>query len=175
MTLTSTKQTTPPGELHRSMELPHPLQKGVSSASADTGIDRSSVDAAYQQGFAAGFAAGKTEECARIQAVEAVGLPGHEALIARLKFDGESTAGDAAMQVLAAEKAITAQRAQALYREAPAPLPPMESLEMPLSAMPLEERCKKEWAHSAALRAEFREVDVYIAYRKAVAEGFVRS
>lgn len=48
-------------------------------------------------------AQGAAVECARIQAIEAQLIPGHEALINRLKYDGNSTAGDAAQAILAAE------------------------------------------------------------------------
>jgi signal peptide peptidase SppA len=61
-------------------------------------------------------------ERARIQAVEAQAIPGHDALIASLKFDGKSTAGDAAMAVLAAEKTARTSYAKALVADAPAPL-----------------------------------------------------
>ena len=52
-----------------------------------------------------GREAGATAERERIQAVEAQSMPGHEALIATLKFDGKTSGPEAAVQVLAAEKA----------------------------------------------------------------------
>ena len=58
----------------------------------------------------------------RIAAVEGQLIPGHEALISSLKFDGVTTPGDAAMAVNAAEKQNRAAHAQALASEAPAPL-----------------------------------------------------
>lgn len=67
-------------------------------------------------------AEGSAAERLRIQQVEAQLLPGHEALITALKFDGKSTGGDAAMAVLAADKAARAAQAQALASEAPAPV-----------------------------------------------------
>ena len=66
---------------------------------------------------------GASAERARIQAVEGQSLPGHEALIATLKFDGKSTAGDAAMAVLAADKKARNTQAAALAGDAPQPLP----------------------------------------------------
>ena len=66
---------------------------------------------------------GASAERARIQAVEGQSLPGHEALIATLKFDGKSTAGDAAMAVLAADKKARTTQAAALAGDAPQPLP----------------------------------------------------
>jgi signal peptide peptidase SppA len=55
---------------------------------------------------------GATQERERIQAVRAAAMPGHEALIEQLAFDGKSTAGDAAQQVLAAERTRIAAAAK---------------------------------------------------------------
>ena len=66
---------------------------------------------------------GAAAERERIQAIEATAIPGHEALIAALKFDGKSTAGDAALAVLAAEKKSRQAQASALAGDAPNPLP----------------------------------------------------
>lgn len=67
-------------------------------------------------------AEGAAAERARIQAVEGQSMPGHEALIAGLKFDGKSTAGDAALAVLAAEKKARSAQAAANAEDAPQPL-----------------------------------------------------
>jgi signal peptide peptidase SppA len=73
--------------------------------------------------IAAAFRAeGATAERERIQGIEAQTLPGHEKLIATLKFDGKSTAGDAAMALLAAEKQTRTAQAAALAADAPAPV-----------------------------------------------------
>lgn len=69
------------------------------------------------------LAEGAANERARIQAVEAQAIPGHEALITALKFDGKSTGGDAAMAVLAAEKQARTAAAAANAADAPKPLP----------------------------------------------------
>ena len=69
------------------------------------------------------LAEGAANERARIQAVEAQAIPGHEALITALKFDGKSTGGDAAMAVLAAEKQARTAAAAANAADAPQPLP----------------------------------------------------
>lgn len=66
---------------------------------------------------------GASAERARIQAVEAQAIPGHEALIAALKFDGKSTAGDAAVAVLAAERTARSTAAARLAADAPQPVP----------------------------------------------------
>jgi hypothetical protein len=38
----------------------------------------------------------------------------------------------------------------------------------------IEERCRREWEQSAALRAEFTCLEAYIAFRRAEAKGLVR-
>lgn len=65
---------------------------------------------------------GAADERARIQAIESVAVPGHDALISSLKFDGKSTAGDAALAVLAAEKQTRSAASAALAADAPAPV-----------------------------------------------------
>jgi signal peptide peptidase SppA len=67
---------------------------------------------AIAEGYSAGHAAGHSEgliagaaaECARIQAVRAQSLSGHEALIEQLANDGRTTGPEAAMAVNAAER-----------------------------------------------------------------------
>lgn len=65
---------------------------------------------------------GATAERDRIRAIEGQAMPGHDALIAALKFDGKSTAGDAAMAIVAAEKASRHAAAAAQASDAPAPV-----------------------------------------------------
>jgi signal peptide peptidase SppA len=79
-------------------------------------------------------AEGAATERARIQAVEAQSIPGHEALIASMKFDGKSNAGDAAMAVLAAEKAGRAKHVAANAADAPNPLPQAPAATVPPAA-----------------------------------------
>ena len=68
------------------------------------------------------LAEGASAECERIKAVQAQALPGHEALIAKLAFDGQSTAGDAALAILSAERDSRTRHAANLAADAPAPV-----------------------------------------------------
>ena len=86
-------------------------------------ITREQLAAEAPDVLAAVQAEGAAAERARIQSVEAQALPGHDALISALKFDGKSTAGDAAMAVLAADKQARVAMAGKLASDAPAPLP----------------------------------------------------
>jgi len=85
-------------------------------------ITREQLAAEAPEVLATVMAEGASAERARIQAVEGQLIPGHEALIATLKFDGKSTAGDAAMAVNAAERTVRASQAKAMASDAPQPL-----------------------------------------------------
>ncbi|HMQ72799.1 MAG TPA: S49 family peptidase [Rubrivivax sp.] len=68
-------------------------------------------------------AAGAQSERDRIQAVRAQALPGHEALVEQLAFDGRTTGAEAAAAVLAAERAARAGAAAAHHADAPPAMP----------------------------------------------------
>jgi len=90
-------------------------------------------------------AAGAADERTRIAAVRAQVLPGHEALIETLAFDGKTTGPEAAMAVLAAEKQQRTAQSKALASDAPQPLPlvPAASVEdKPLTRADLDTRAK---------------------------------
>lgn len=117
-------------------------------------------------------------ERTRILAVEAQAMPGHEALIAALKADGKTTGPEAAVQILAAEKAVLGAKAGALagdapkavaHAAAPADKPAVDD------SLPLEGRIKATWDASPALQAEFGgNFASYQALEKANAAGKVR-
>lgn len=109
-------------------------------------------------------AEGAANERERIQGIEGQAIPGHEKLIATLKFDGKSTAGDAAMAVVAAEKATRQAHATASANEAPTPLPAAA----PPAAVPVSagEKTRQE-LHAAALdhMAAHPGVDYMVAFK----------
>jgi hypothetical protein len=101
-------------------------------------------DAAFERGKTAGIAEGTqladqsykslvgkaliegvAAERERIQGVEAAGagMPGHEKLVHDLKYDGQTTASQAAEKILAAEKAGREARLSTMRSEAPKPVP----------------------------------------------------
>lgn len=119
------------------------------------------------------LAEGARGERERIQAVEAQGMPGHEDLIAGLKFDGRTTGPEAAVAVLAAEKQIRENAAQDLADDGEKPVDavtPPDVVEEPgklADDAPVEERAKAEWDEDAKLRSEFGgDYDAYLAYRQ---------
>ncbi len=76
-------------------------------------------------------AEGSTAERDRIQAVRGQAMPGHDALIDKLAFDGRTTGPEAAVQVLAAERGRIAQLGAARAADAPDPVPQAPSQESP--------------------------------------------
>ena len=72
---------------------------------------------------AAATAAGAAAERQRINDVRAQTLPGHEKLVETLAFDGKTTAAEAAMAVMAAERQRVASAAAAHAADAPAAVP----------------------------------------------------
>lgn len=153
-------------------------------------ITREQIAAEAPELLQAILAEGATAERERIQAVEAQLLPGHEALIASLKFDGKSTGGDAAMAVNAAERNLRTVQAQAAAAEANKPVgavpAPTITAVLPTAAeqaaaaaaaagedktLPVEDRCKATWDKDAAVRAEFSSLDAFTAFTRASEEG----
>jgi ClpP class serine protease len=119
-----------------------------------------------------------TIERTRILAVEAQSMPGHEALIAAFKADGKTTAPEAAVQILAAEKAVLGAKAGALKADAPAAVAHAAApaaADAADASLPLDERIKAKWDKSPALQAEFgSNFANFAALEKADAAGQVR-
>jgi hypothetical protein len=127
---------------------------------------------------AALLAEGAKAERDRIQSVLAQAMPGHEAMLQQLAFDGKTTGPEAAVAVLAAEKKIRSNAAQNLRSDAVPPVAPAPAPEPNVAEnmnLPLEDRCKAKWQGSPELRAEFgNQFDRYMAFAKAEEAGIVR-
>lgn len=135
-----------------------------------------------------GRVAGATAERERLAAIDGAAIPGHEALVAKLKSDGSVSAGDAALQILAAERTARVQAGAQRAAEAPQPLALVPSATVvPMAAereaaaaaqadasLSVEDRSKKQWEADAGLRAEFGTLDAYTAFAKAQDRGAVR-
>ena len=68
-------------------------------------------------------AEGASAERTRIQDVLGVCLPGHEALINTLAFDGQTTGAQAAQRVIDLERRARAKQLAMIESDAPAPVP----------------------------------------------------
>lgn len=86
-------------------------------------ITQADLDAARIAAHTQGCSDGAQAERERIQAVRAQALPGHEALIERMAFDGSTTGDQAAAAVLAAERSARTAAAAAHRADAPQPAP----------------------------------------------------
>lgn len=98
----------------------HPELVQAIAAEATEGM-QAAVDAARTEGA--------TAERERIASVRATLIPGHEALVESLAMDGVSTAADAALAIVNAEKGIRQAHADAIDSEANAPVAPTEPAE----------------------------------------------
>jgi capsid assembly protease len=73
------------------------------SADKETAVEAARKEA-HAAGKLEGYAEGHAAETKRVAEVFAVSLPGHEKLIQALAVDGKTTGGEAAAQIIAAEK-----------------------------------------------------------------------
>ena len=133
---------------------------------AEMPITRESIAAEAPDVLAAILAEGATAERDRIQGIEAQALPGHDALIASLKFDGKTTPGEAAMAVNAAERGLRSAHAAAQAAEAPQPVPTAAAQALPPAALTREGIDAKAKAYMAANPG----VD-YVAAVKVIQQG----
>jgi len=131
-----------------------PAASTPSSTTKGTTMTADEIKAAHPATAQALIAEGASAERARIQGVESQLIAGHEALITALKFDGTSTAGDAAVAVLAAERKSRDAHAMATANEAPRPVAQTPAAVVAPVAegegLSREELDKKAKAHMAA-------------------------
>ena len=126
-------------------------------------MDRESILATHLEIAEAFRAEGATAERERIAGIEAQAMPGHETLIAALKADGKSTAADAAMQILAAEKAKLGAMASRLAADAP---PPVQHAAAPADPAPATGNSRQDlYAKAKAYQAEHPGTDMMAALR----------
>lgn len=110
----------------KTLETQHPalFAQLQTEFSADSTFSTASLDAGVAANLAAANAAGAASERTRISDVRAQTLPGHEALVEKLAFDGKTTGPEAAMAVMAAERGRIAAAAAAHAADAPAAAAP---------------------------------------------------
>jgi signal peptide peptidase SppA len=142
------------------------------------------VDAAFLAQHCPDIAEGFRKEGAdaerqRIQGIEAQLVPGHEAIIGAMKADGKSTAADAALAIVAAEKKTRAGVLADIAADSPAALPQpvpgdAKSTDADASDAPIETLAKAAWEKDGKLRAEFGgDFKAYVAFETANAAGKV--
>lgn len=145
-------------------------------------LEREAFNKGYSEGMAKGaedgFKSGAESERVRIKAVEESALPGHEELIASLKYDGKTTGEQAAVKVLQAEKALRETRLSEYKADTPPVVVTVDATgkeEKIDGKLSLEERAKKAWDKDEALRAEFgNDFEAYKSYEEATETGLVK-
>lgn len=132
---------------------------------------------------AEGLKEGAEKERQRIKDVEAQAIPGHEALIETMKYDGETTGSQAAIRIVQAEKAANEDRRKSLQADAPPAVhhdnaPPevgKTGTEEKDNGRPIEQQAKDKWDKDKDLQAEFGgDFDRFMSYAKAEKEGRFR-
>lgn len=132
-------------------------------------------------------AAAKTERD-RIQEIQSHLIPGHEALIQALMFDGVTTGAEAAVKILQAEQKLRVDTATNLDTDAAAGAAAHVATDDAADAAaaaaaagaaddeaPLEDRAKAIWKKDKAIRDEFlNKFDAFFAYLKADEAGQIR-
>lgn len=108
---------------------------------------------------------GADAERSRIQGVEAQALPGYEALIEKMKFDGKSTGGDAAQAVLAEERKRRANAASDAVLDAPKPVVTSQTADPASNDKPVEKSKDQLVKDAKDHMAKTGEKDFLAAYK----------
>lgn len=143
------------------------------------------ADTARQEGFSAGKAEGLKEgaeaERKRIQGIEAVAAPGYESVIAAAKFDGKTTAGEAAILITKKLQEDHANTLAELKRDGIPPVSQPAAQDMASQNSqadddtPIETKAKAAWEKSKSLQEEFSgNYDAFLAFEKNVAAGRIK-
>lgn len=126
-------------------------------------------------------AEGAAAELARIKGIEEqCGIPGHEQLVAALKYDGATTPEQAALQILGAENRLRAAALAAMNGAANPVVPAVETdaggdgAPQPAPGGTIEEQAEAEWRRDPSLAGEFTSQGAYIAWRRAESTGAAR-
>lgn len=85
------------------------------------------IEAMEQAAYERGKADGATAERQRIKGVREALMPGHEALVEQLMWDGKTAPAEAAQKVLGAEKERRQKTLSDLKADAPSPVPHAEA------------------------------------------------
>jgi hypothetical protein len=125
---------------------------------------------------------GAESERARIKGVSEQMLAGHDALVQELMYDGVTSPEQAALKIVAAEKALGKTTMQAIEADAPSAVKftPVNAAKAEDKAaaidpnLPLDARCKAEWETSKDLQNEFSSLEAYTAFCKADEKGLVK-
>jgi len=138
-------------------------------------MDLKQIQTEHSDLYAEILAAGAESERNRIQGIKSLFISGHEVLIDEMIVDGKTTPEQAAIRIVAAEKAKQKGALDALKTDKkdvhadPVTKVPETSGVDPNA--PVEGRAKAEWDKSAEIRDEFKEFAMFLAYKKNYESG----
>ena len=117
------------------------------------------------------FKDGAAQERERIKAVLEQAMPGHDDLVNKLAFDGKTTGPEAAVQVLAAEKAVLLKKKEDFQSDGIAPVTQPTAPEQIKQGNP---KNAEEFQADKAMVEEFGDYDTYKAFLDASSAGKVK-
>lgn len=146
---------------------------------------RASIETSNEPAIESARTDAAAAERERILGIEALSMPGHEALIATLKADGTTTPEAAAVQLIQASKKSEVDALQALKgddhgKDAPKSDPTPSGITTieesaqhgaDPSQTNTEEKARSDYAASETIRSEYRSADAFVVYRQAVEDG----
>lgn len=127
-----------------------------------TAIEQEAHKKGYDEGHATGrsegLATGAETERERIKAIEDLELPGHDKLMHGLKYDGKTTAGEAAVQWAQADKKVRETKLDTFKKESPpvvaaAEAPPDKEDKKDFNTLVDEYRKEKGCSRTEAIKA----------------------
>lgn len=121
----------------------------------------------YDEGFSAGKVQGQKDEVARIKDVREQSIPGHEALIESLMFDGKSTGADAALAIVQAEKKVRSTSLKEFKESAPPVVEDIstDNIDDRSKKLTGEEKLKHDWDNDPELQGKFAyDYEAYESY-----------
>lgn len=154
---------------HHSALYTQAVDEGINSTKAH--FDES-VEASEKTGFKAGSIAGAKDERDRIAGIKAATITGQEDLAEKLIADGSTTPGEAAIQMINAEKASKASGLEAIKKESAKAVG--DEVDETTITADADVSPADQWKASKDLQKEFPDVAVYESYVKNKAEGNVR-
>jgi ATP-dependent protease ClpP protease subunit len=156
----------------------HPEIVNAILAGVDLDYIRANLPDIVNQFETEGKAQGAEAERNRIQAIREQSMPGHDALIEQMMFDGKTTGEQAAVKILQAEKKHREIMAANIEKDAPDIIeqPSTDNVdEVIVKNMPVDKRCEAQWKKDQDLQNEFGgDFLAYLAYEKALDAGKVK-
>jgi len=135
------------------------------------GIESAAAEKARKEGLKEGLKQGAEIERKRIEEVMSQDMPGHEALIQKLAFDGTTTGPEAAVQILAAERQIRKVTKDNLAADA---IDPVSSPSAPDTPTAPKTVTAENFSQHKNLVEEFGSFEIYDAYQTAADQGLAR-